>query len=77
MRLARWLVQMDGNLRFLRESKALSLEDLAKAAGVSASTVYRFEHGTHTPRPSTIRKLSRALGVEPEVLTSRQGRIGI
>ena len=57
-------------LRPLRLEKALTQEELASAAGVSAGTIVRLERGTGpTPFPSTIRKLATALGVRPEVLT--------
>ena len=54
------------SVRELRERKFLSQRDLAKAAGVSTSTIWELE-GAHT-RPRrwrTIRKLAKALGVEP------------
>lgn len=68
---------MDGNLRYLREKKALSRKDLADKSGVNESTIYRCERGLTKLRPSTIRKLARALGVEPEQITSVQGSLGI
>lgn len=68
---------MDGQLRYLRESKALSREDLAEMATVNQSTIYRAEHGYTRLRPSTIRKLARALGVRPDQLTGKQGTLDI
>jgi transcriptional regulator with XRE-family HTH domain len=69
---------MDGNLRRLRESKALSRKDLAELSGVDATTIYRLERGrVHRPIPRTIRNLAGALGVDVEVLTSRQGSLGL
>jgi transcriptional regulator with XRE-family HTH domain len=55
-------------LRALRDRQALSQRDLAERAGVSPTTVARIECGQLEPRPSTVRKLARALGVEPEAL---------
>jgi transcriptional regulator with XRE-family HTH domain len=53
-------------LRELRERKFLSQEDLAKAAGVSRSTIWELEGARARPRRwITIRKLAKALGVEP------------
>lgn len=68
---------MNGRLQQIRETKALSRKDLADKAGVNESTIYRAERGETRLRPSTIRKLAEALGVEPDELTSRQGRLGI
>ena len=67
---------MNGNLRRLREQRALSRRDLAKLADVDESTIYRMESGrTLHPVPSTLRKLARALSVDVEVLTTFQGRL--
>ena len=53
-------------LRELRERKFLSQRDLAKAAGVSRFTIRELEGAKVRPRRwSTIRKLAKALGVEP------------
>ena len=51
-------------LRAIRERKALTQDELADLAGVSRQTVVKIERGLE-PRPPTIRKLARALGVEP------------
>lgn len=68
---------MNCNLRRLREAKALSQKDLAEKSKVNPSTIYRAEHGDTKLRPSTIRKLAGALGVNPDRLTSEQGTLGI
>jgi transcriptional regulator with XRE-family HTH domain len=52
-------------LRPLRERKALTQRELARDAGVTQSTIQRLEAGLQEARPSTIRKLARALGVKP------------
>ena len=55
--------------RELRRRKVLTLRELEEVSGVSYATVWRLESGRATEaRPSTIRKLARALGVEPEEL---------
>jgi transcriptional regulator with XRE-family HTH domain len=59
-------------VRQLRLLQALSQADLAEIAGVSAAAIIRIERGTHTARPSTLRKLAQALGVKPTQLTSNQ-----
>jgi len=54
------------SLRELRERKFLSQDDLSRAAGVSRSTIWELEGGRARPRRwKTIRKLAKALGVEP------------
>lgn len=68
---------MDGRLKQIRESRALSRKDLADKAGVNESTIYRSERGETRLRPSTRRKLAEALNVETYELTSGQGRLDI
>lgn len=68
---------MNGRLKQIRENQAFSRKDLAGRADVHESTIYRAEFGRTKLRPSTIRKLARALGVEPDELTSEQGTLGI
>lgn len=60
---------MNGRLRQLRESKALARQDLARVSGVNEITIYRAERGKTKLRPSTIRKLAEALGVDPTEIT--------
>jgi len=50
----------------LREQKALTLRDLEEASGVGADAISKIENGHRKPRPSTLRKLARALGAEVE-----------
>ena len=61
---------MNGNLRRIRESLALSRRELAKRSEVDESTIYRAEHGLTALRPSTIQKLARVLQVSPTEITS-------
>jgi transcriptional regulator with XRE-family HTH domain len=51
-------------LQELRKRAGLSLDDVARAAGMSKSGVWEVEAGRNDPRLSTIRKLARALGVD-------------
>lgn len=68
---------MDGNLRRLREIKALSRKDLSELSGVNESTIYRLEIGQVIhPNPKTTRRLAAALGINVELLTSKQGNLG-
>jgi transcriptional regulator with XRE-family HTH domain len=55
-------------LRELRRRKGLSQKDLAGKSGVGQDTISGIEAGRHEPRPSTLRKLADALGVEVEDL---------
>jgi len=48
----------------LRESQALTLRDLAGRSGVDANTINQVELGHRRPRPSTLRKLAKALDVD-------------
>lgn len=51
-------------LRTHRQDRLLSIRDLAKKAGVSPQTIQGVESGKHPPRPSTMRKIAEALGIE-------------
>lgn len=59
-----------GILKELRQRQALSQRELADAADVDRRTIINLEKDPPAirPWPSTIRKLARALGVEPAVL---------
>ena len=54
-------------LREARRRKVWTQEDLARESGVPVVTISRIENDRqeHQPRPSTIRRLAGALGVEP------------
>jgi transcriptional regulator with XRE-family HTH domain len=47
----------------LRRLKGMTQEDLAAAAGVSAGTISRLEQGHRPPRPHTMLRIARVLGV--------------
>ncbi len=51
-------------VRYWRKRKGWTQSDLAEEAGLTLETVSNVEIGRHEPRPSTLRKLARALGVE-------------
>jgi transcriptional regulator with XRE-family HTH domain len=63
-------------LRELRRRRVLSMEELAEKAGVGRNTIWRLEHGVMGAQPRTIRKLARALNVEPEELVRTEGGNG-
>ena len=60
-------------LKELREAQALSLRELANEAGIGHNTIYRIEHGQGNVLPRTVRRLAKALGVEPRELMKRSG----
>ena len=55
-------------LREIREDRTLSARELAELAGVHYNTVLRLENNQGGAHPRTIRKLAKALGVEPREL---------
>ena len=50
----------------LREHRALTLRELSAMSGVAADTINQIELGHRKPRPSTLRKLARALNIQVE-----------
>ncbi len=60
-------------LRELRRRRVLTLEELAEKAGVGRNTIWRLEHGVMGAHPRTIRKVAKALDVEPEDLVKTGG----
>ncbi|MCL6437625.1 MAG: helix-turn-helix domain-containing protein [Rubrobacteraceae bacterium] len=68
-------MEVDVNkLRELRRRRVMSMEELAQKAGVGRNTIWRLENGASGAHPRTIRKLARALGVEPYELIKGEGR---
>ena len=61
-------VKIGGRLKELRERNLLTQAELGVAAGVSRDQVSRIERDEVNPRFSTIRKLARALNVDPTEL---------
>ncbi len=60
-------------LRELRREQALSQRDLEGMSGVAQHTISELEAGKREARPSTVRKLAQALGVEPRKLQRAGG----
>jgi transcriptional regulator with XRE-family HTH domain len=55
-------------LRELRRQSVLSMRELEEASGVSYNTIWRLETGKTGAQPRTIRKIAKALGVDPSEL---------
>jgi transcriptional regulator with XRE-family HTH domain len=65
-------MEVDGmRLRELREDRTLSARELADLAGVHYNTVLRLENNQGGAQPRTLRKLAKALGVEPRELRDK------
>ena len=63
------LMRIDGEkLRKLRESRLWLIGDLAEKSGVHRNLISTYENGKSGAHPDTIRKLAKALGVEPTEL---------
>ncbi len=61
-------VKIGENLKRLRERRLLTQAQLGVAAGVNRDQVSRIERDEVEPRFSTIRKLAKALEVDPREL---------
>jgi transcriptional regulator with XRE-family HTH domain len=55
-------------LKRLREERVLSQRELARMAGLTHQTVWRYENGSANAHPRTIRKIAGVLGVQPKDL---------
>jgi predicted transcriptional regulator len=63
------LVRIDGEkLRKLRERRLWLIGDLAEKSGVHRNLISTYEHGKSGAHPDTIRKLAKALDVDPTEL---------
>jgi transcriptional regulator with XRE-family HTH domain len=56
------------SLREARRRRALSLREVAQAAGVSPKTAWRIDHGKSVPLPRVRRQLAEALRVDPQLI---------
>jgi transcriptional regulator with XRE-family HTH domain len=66
-------LDIDGSqLKRLRRQRALSQQDIERMTGVAQSTISRLEANQRPARPSTLRKLAGALGVEPQDLMRKE-----
>ena len=68
---------MNDRLVEYRRRQGLSQRDLAEMSGVSPSTIYEIEKGRREAKPSTLRKLATALGVEVTNLIAEEKKVQI
>jgi len=66
------VVKIGAQLREAREQALLTQEELAARAGVQPFTISRIETDKVEPRFRTIRKLAKALDMDPRALTRRE-----
>jgi transcriptional regulator with XRE-family HTH domain len=62
------VVYVGDKLKEIRTRRLLTQEELAAKAGVSAATVVNVERNNQEPHFRTIRKLAKALDVDPTEL---------
>jgi len=62
-------------LREIRKARGLTLEAIGYLAGVNAATVSRIENGVVSPKPETVVRIARALGVSVERVTSNKDQL--
>ena len=60
-------------LKALRHRRVLTLRELEQRSGVAYNTIWHLENGKRGAQPRTLRKLARALNVEPEELVKTEG----
>jgi transcriptional regulator with XRE-family HTH domain len=66
------VVKIGTQLRTARERALLTQEELGTRAGVQPLTISRIETDKVEPRYSTIRKIAKALGVDPVELLPKE-----
>jgi transcriptional regulator with XRE-family HTH domain len=62
------VVKIGDNLKRQRVRKALTQEELARKARLTTASVARIERNETEPRMSTLRKLAKALDIDPAEL---------
>lgn len=66
------MVKIGANLKRERERRVLTQKMLAQKAGVGYPTISRIENDHAEPHFSTIRKLAKALGIDPAELVKEE-----
>ena len=62
------IIAFGKNVRRIRKSKNLTMEELANIAEIEISQIYRIENAVRNIRLSTIFTIAKALGVHPQEL---------
>ena len=62
------VVFVGDKIRRLRDARALTQQELAARAGITVAALSRIERNNAEPRPTTRRKLAKALEVDPAEL---------
>lgn len=67
---------MKNNVQKIRIAREMTQSQLAQLMGVQSQTISNIERARHKPRPITLQKLSRVLGVPAEELFSEDEQTG-
>jgi transcriptional regulator with XRE-family HTH domain len=62
------MVSIGARIRDARRRRVLTQKELAELAGLPRVTLVRIETDRQQPRPSTLRRLAKALGLKPQEL---------
>ncbi len=66
------MVKIGIQVKTVRERALLNQEELAEKAGIGTATLSRIENDRVEPHFRTIRKLAKALGVDPSELLPKE-----
>ena len=66
-------MSVTAQLRVLRESQGLTLDDLSRLTGIASSNLSQIETGKTDPRWSTVMRILDALRIDPSELLPAQG----
>lgn len=67
------VMKIGTHVKHVRERELLTQEELSKRAGIGLNTLNRIEKDRTEPRFGTIRKIARALNVDPKDLLPEEG----
>lgn len=65
------------HLKAWREYKVLSPGMLAKAAGITSTSITNYEHNRFNAKAENVHKLAKALGISPEQLVYEEPPIKV
>ena len=66
------VMKIGAQVKRVRERALLTQEELANRAGIGLTTLNRIENDTAEPHFRTIRKLAKALGIDPAELLPKE-----